>query len=404
MLEIGEPWPAWHSLVRRGTWRRSGIRRDVLAFLGTQPVDDVEAVAREAAPAVAIRDPGVLPLLGVERVGEGVAWLYAFREVVSPVFFAKPILGHRAAAQLVAKVARLVEAHPHPGPNVEDVLLDADGNVLLASFVGPLPTYARAPGGDEGEAAVVYRLGALLATLLAGAIKEGSTASSHDAAVRRTVIRAMSMPGAVFSDRYANWLQGMLAWDPDARPPLSRVAGALEELAAASGGLPLQAVVRKDFRLWLEAATGFQGTDLGDPSLDASGINHPTFDPEYAGRTTLANDPVPELAFVDEPTVESELYDPVERTPPSVLERGSIPVEVGPPVEAVRRRPPKLPPGFLDPRSGDTQPSPAPRKRVPSLPPRPATDPNPATPGWVLPVAALLTGTAVVLALWLVFG
>lgn len=403
MLDIGDPWPAWHSLVRRATWRRDGSSREVLVFLGVQPIDDLQAIRTEAEPAMGVVDPGVLPLLGVEPIGEGVGWVYPFRPVVSPCFFSKPLLGHRASAQLVARVARVVEAHPHPGPNVEDVLLDATGRVLVANFVGPLPPNARAPGDDEGEAAVVYRLGALLATLLAGAVKAGSTPSSHDAAVRRTIIRAMSMPGAVFSDRYASWLQGMLAWDPDARPPLSRVAQALEELAGTSGGLPLQAVVVRDFDRWVEVAGRYQGNSLGDPSLAASTSSHPTFDPEYAGRTTLAKETPAEIPYVDEPTVESELFDPVECTPPSVLERGTIPVEVGPPVEAIRKRPPTLPPGFLDPRSGDTQPAAESRveKPAPSMPP--VTDVL-QTPGWVLPVAALLTGTAVVLALWLVFG
>lgn len=403
MLDIGDPWLAWHSLVRRATWRREGGDVEVLVFLGVQPVEDPAEVRAEAEPAIALRDPSVLPLLAVEPIGEGVGWVYPFSDVVSPCFFAKPLLGHRAAAEVVARVAKVVDTHAHPGPNIEDVLLDRQGRVLLANFVGPLPTSALAPGGDEGEAAVVYRLGALLATLLAGAVKAGSTASSHDAAVRRTIIRAMSMPGAVFSDRYASWLQGMLAWDPDARPPLSRVPQALEELASASGGLPLKAVVARDFDRWITAAEHVQNVGLGDPSLAASATSHPTFDPEYAGRTTLAKETPAEIPYVDEPTVESELIDPVERTPPSVLERGTIPVEVGPPVEAIRRRPPTLPPGFLDPRSGDTQPAAQQRAERPEALPTPEPT-TPGAPGWVLPIAALLTGTAVVLALWLVFG
>lgn len=394
-LNIGESWPAWHALARRAVWIRGDRTSDVLLFLSAQPVPDIEALQAEAQAAMRIRTPGVLPLLGVERVGEGAAWIYPFAEYVSPAFFTRARFGHRAAAELVRDAARVVTRHPHPGPRIEDLLLDAAGNPFVANFVGPLTPTAIVPGEEDAEAAAVYRLGSLLAHLLIGPFSAGVTPSSHDAAVRRAVIRAMSTPGAVFSDKYADWLGGMLAWRPSDRPPLSRVEAGLTDLIETSGGPTLQATVRTDFVDWMLLAR--QQTDDGVATFRPQATQP---DPEYAGRTTLAHERITvEIGLDDEHTMESEFPEPLEHTPPSVLERGSIPVEVGPPAEAARARRPTLPPGFLDPQAGDT---------LPALPPR-QTRPQPASslpppPSWWMPVGALLTGIALLLAGWLLFG
>ena len=396
-LHIGESWPAWHALARRAVWIRGDRSLDVLLFLSAQPVPDVDALRLEAQDALRIRSEGVLPLLGVEPVGEGAAWIYPFKEYVSPAFFTRTHFGHRAAAELVRDVASVVATHAHPGPQIEDLLLDASGNTHVANFVGPLRPSDPIPGAHDQEAAAVYRLGALLAQLLAGPFRPGVSATTHDAAVRRAVIRAMSRPGAVFSDHYADWLGGMLAWAPGERPPLSRVADGLNELVETSGGPTLAATVRADFGDWMLLARRQNATT--EESMPTQRPQGTQPDPEYAGRTTLAHDRITmEIGLDDEHTMESEFPDPVERTPPSVLERGTIPVEVGPPAEAVRVRRPTLPPGFLDPQAGDT---------LPALPPRqsrPAITELPPPPSWWLPMGALLTGIALLLAGWLVFG
>ena len=347
-------------------------------------------------------------------------------------------MGHRAAAELLRQLATLLadaSLPTHPGPEPEDILLCEDATIRIANFVQPFAAMAppRPPGSSSPESALVYRLGALLAFLLGGPIPQSSTAEAHEAAVRRAQIRAMSRPGAVFSEAYGNWLRAMLAWDPIERPPLSRVIAGLEELVATTAGPSLQEECEAHYDAWIaELQRGFSrdaegfvpeplsdfrrpestleatpaavprthGTDWGDPDDDVQTLpsierppgfeltpletppiidldeDEPTEDsdiqqshPQRAGRRTLGEEHVlGDLDVEDDPTVDSELgvTPEAESTPPSIIERGSIPVSVGPPAEVAANRP-QLPVGFLGGEVTHTMTSatPAPVRRPP---------------------------------------
>ena len=200
-LQLLAPYDAWHGAAHKGRWTGDdGIERDVFVLLGPETIaaEAVDRARKSAEAALRLRHPGVLPLLVVEPFGERIAWVY---EAVHAMGLGHT-LGHgedallptRAAAEVVARVAEIIleigpEALLHPGPEAGDLLVDAQGQVRIAGFSGPFPRAPamRAPQGDAGEVALVYRLGVLLAELVSGSSPTpGSEKGAHTAVIRRT--------------------------------------------------------------------------------------------------------------------------------------------------------------------------------------------------------------------------
>jgi len=376
-----------------------GAPQPVLVLLGPESkTPDALGRARQAAEsAVGIRHPGVLRLFAVEPFGERVAWVYeemlglglghtvgSENEVLLPT---------RVAAQTVARVAHtLLEIGTagigHMGPEASDLLVDSFADLKVAGFSGPFPRSPsmRAPQGEEGEAALVYRLGVLLALLVSGSSPAPpSNRAAHAAVIRRALIRAMSRPGPVLTERYGDWLRGMLAWEPSERPPLSTVPDGLAKVAEATAGPSmeewcLERVEALRQRVILEAEQRRQGTDgvvltrtyaEGAPRL---GTDLEAFEARRLAPVTPSPTPAPNTRVApgsrvvalevglpeDEPTQESQAEDEPElidsKPPIRVTSLLPMPVQVGPPPEAVRNRP-SLPPGFLEATADRTDPS-----------------------------------------------
>jgi len=401
-LTLGETWRPWHPSVRRGVLNEEDGPIEVLVMLAPWAPSGVLRARERAGNALDLRGGCVLPLLDIRAHNKKIAFIYESVDGIAASWLVDGRgIGHRAAAELVSSVAECVAEHPHPGLDPGDVLLCSDGSVRVTNYAcafpdvfGPVP-----PGDGSAEEVRVYRLGALLASLLGGPLPPTSTEEAHDAAVRRAQIRAMSRPGAVFSEAYGNWLRALLAWEPAARPPLSRVAEGLAELAANTAGPTLVETADQHFGAWVIELLGF---DDEAPTLPAEIESlREILDPlptQQAGRRTLGEEHVlGNIDVEDDPTVDSELGIPPE-TPPSIIERGSIPVAVGPPAEVAAMRP-SLPLGFLaeDPETSSTT---MPTRTVPmSVSPKP----RPARPSWLMPLTIGLAVGAIGLLIWLTF-
>jgi hypothetical protein len=360
-LEILGPCPWWSEGVRLATYDADGQPRPVAAVLGPE-LSDAAALQRartRAAPWVRAAQPGVLPLVAVEPVTttstrwgvpspQRAAWLYEDVGAVSaPHLFGGDVWSHRVAAELVAAVSDVLEplaasGRLHPGTGGDDVLVSASGMVYVSGFVSP---FARAPAhrpprGEEDSTAVVWRLGVLLAELLTGAPPTVATdRSSHDLALRRLLIRVMSRPGPVFTERYRDWLVGMLAWDADQRPPLSRVGPALRELAASCPGLDLSVVAARRVPE-LRRIAAVPSSASAEPSVEiVTSTQPPVAGPEPTEEATYASTDLDDVTAV---SLDGE--PPPSRGP--VSEHGILPVHVGPPPEAVVK-PVRLPEGLF---------------------------------------------------------
>jgi hypothetical protein len=364
-----------------------------------------------------LRTEGILPLLAIEAHEDRVAWIF---EHVKGLGLGHTVgtetgglLSSRAAAELVARVAEIalaapVEARRNRGPEPTDVLVTADGAVFVTGFAGPFPPppAMRPPHGEEGDRAAVYRLGVLLAHLLSGVAPQAATErASHGALVRRALIRAMAKPGPPLTERYSDWLRGMLAWDPTERPPLSAVPEGLRGIAASIAGEPLVAwcaqhvpslreraldperhrfepgvlgdeddstdlVMTEEARQGAESRialpTPFREPDAPQGAPPPNEVGEP--EGELATAATLSRPGPPPLSVQsetssrkarredfaeDDPTQEAGAVSggsdgtvSITTTRP-MLVRPTIPVHVGPPPEAIRE-PPRLPMGFLD--------------------------------------------------------
>jgi hypothetical protein len=197
---------------------------------------------------------------------------------------------------------------------------------------------------------MVWRLGVLLAELLTGAPPTPSSdRAGHELVLRRLLIRVMSRPGPVFPERYRDWLVGMLAWDGDQRPPLSRVAPSLRELAGACPGPELAVRVREvpELRQRLELPPG---PPVVEPSLEIFTTVPPVT--MASERTEEAAFPDADHGFGDTPLMDDVTAVSLDGDAPlraaALAEHGSIPVQVGPPAEAVRK-PTRLPEALLVP-------------------------------------------------------
>lgn len=358
--------------------------------------------------------PGLLPLVAIELVDDRVAWVHAYVDGLGlgHVVGAEgnPAIPTRAAAEVIATVAEtLLSLDPdlrrNRGPEPTDLLLDPSGRVYATGFSGPFPVSPsmRAPRGEEGEPAVVYRLGVLLAHLVSGvAPQPASERTAHAALVRRVLIRAMARPGPVLTERYSDWLRGLLAWEPTERPPLSAVPAGLRKVAESMGGESLGpwagvhvAMIRGDavrrgntpvhdertddpsdlartdeiltpealrvaggVQTIVDAAPPPRQRRASNPTLDAvrmaaavdSAVT--TLHGRPSGLAVREPTPMRDEFVDDDPTQEAaavpHLLQSVKAGPVRVpAKRPQMPVQVGPPPEALRERP-RLPSGFLD--------------------------------------------------------
>lgn len=388
-LQLLGPYDAWHGAAHTGRLQGSdGSTRRVLVLLGPESTaeDALDRATMAASHAMGIRHPGVLALLDVRRFGDRIAWVYEDLQGLGLGWTVGSdpgaLLSTRASAEVVADVATTLlelgaDGWRHPGPEPSELLLEARGDLRIAGFAGPFPRSPamRAPQGEAGEAALVYRLGVLLAHLVCGAgPAPASDRSAHGALVRRALIRAMARPGPVLTERYGDWIRGMLAWDPAERPPLSTLPDGLRKVGEATGGIPLRDWAAAHVERLRDDATvaaeerrrGEDGTVHGSsltrersteergPTEEVVGYADLAFaaspTPAPVGRQTPPPVLLQEVDLEeDDPTQEAPHDEEVADSKPPIRVTSLLPmpVQVGPPPEAVRSRP-SLPPGFLE--------------------------------------------------------
>ena len=367
-VELQGPFPDWHTGAHRAVLYTDADKakgRPVLVVLGpeTQAPDSLETTRELAAKALGRRGKGVMTLVAIVPLDHRLAWVYEYIDGIGATWLAHregtEVLGLGAAAEIVADVAEtLLEMGPlgvaHPGPTPDDLLIDRLGQVHVASFVSPFAAdpVLREPHGRADTSAVVYRLGMLLSSLACGSPPVASSdEKAHEAVVRRVLIRAMARPGNAFTDRYRDWLTGMIAWDPEIRPPLGSVPAGLREIAAGTGDRPLVE--------WSATMVAELQARVSDPSLDGpyspwlQSTQENTADegptpPMTPIHMTIPGLKLSEIDFEDDPTAESQPSGEKVPSPKPLLPkgRGAIPVGVGPPAEAIREVP-RLPEGFL---------------------------------------------------------
>jgi hypothetical protein len=397
------PYGPWHGGVWRGTWHRPGQDDRVFLLVGPDAAGRAVDRARHLAErALKLSGAGVLPLLEVTTADGRVAWVHpevpglGLGHVVGPEAssFALPI---RAAAQVVAEVAATLERLGdegtwHKGPEPMDLLVERTGKIWVAGFAGPFPRSValRASEGGASEPALVYRLGVLLAHLVAG-MPPGPALQrpAHVAQVRRILVRAMARPGPVLPEALSDWIRTMLAWEPTARPRLAAVPAGLRKVAATMDGedLPTWAAARVEVLCQRLAA---RRSEVGAPprrvDTPAPPAAHVAHDPTAPGESTswfadpnddaptqmhqeVAPLPIPAtrtaeadsapptrttpLGDDDDPTMEEKLPD----TPPPAPSAGPMPVAVGPAPAGRAPSPPKPQPAS----------PPAPRLRDPAI-------------------------------------
>lgn len=368
-LRLEGPHPVWSDTALLATLDEGTAPRPVMAFLGPEhgrsKADPAERAA--AYPWIGRKVRGLLPLVEVVAIGPRNAWLYPPIDALGLSHLVDLPDSHRApirvSAELVAAVAETLHrlgtsAVEHNGPEPSDIAVDPQGQVHLIGFASPWPISPlfRDPAGGNEQEQLVWRLGVLLALLLGGRVPAVSDRSAHEAMTRRILIRAMSRSGPLFTERYRNWLTGMLAWEADQRPALSAIGPGLREVAESISGADLRTWARslpermETIRAELgEAATTVDTeasyhpwTAEGEPTEDL--VAPPT--PDLASMGTLPG--IPLSAFErDEETAESTLLSGVMPVGHGAVEPGTMPVGIGPPVAAMKNRP-SLPQGFLE--------------------------------------------------------
>ncbi len=380
-LEVVGPYDAWHAAAREGRWSGSGVARRVLLLVGPEGVSsDAPARARAAAaPWLGKTVRGVLPLIAVEPIDGRVAWVH---EHVDGLGLGHVVgaegqagLSSRAAAEIVARVAEVLSSLPpemrkHRGPEPQDLLVDGFGRLQITGFYGPFAPspWMRVPGPDvEGDSGSVYRLGVLLAHLLAGVPPQpASDPQTHEAMIRRALIRVMARPGPAPTERFSDWIRGMLAWDPSQRPPLSSVGPGLRKTALELGADDLVRWCsenvegrRQGLLRWNEDLVLNQ-TESGQASGVSSLPTHVPTSSEFAD--TEKRRRLEPLANEDDETQEAEVVladDGSSTGTRPMISRPTLPVLVGPPPEALRKTP-KLPADLFGPVT--QTPAPPPRR------------------------------------------
>ncbi len=382
-LHLEGPLHAWNETALAGTIGEGAQARPVMVFLGPESTGthSTEHDYELSEPWIGRTGDHVVPLLDVVAHGGRNAWIHPRVEALGLVHLVDVLDGERphlrVAAEIVGALADALHAlgpaaYEHPGPTPEDVAIDAEGAIHLLGFVTPYPPspVTRDPSHGTPAEALVWRLGMLLAHLLSGRVPAVSDTAAHQGMLRRVLIRSMSREGPLFTERYRDWLTGMLSWEPGQRPTLSSIGPGLRKVGKDLGG--------PDLKTW--AATQVPRRMLGathDGPLPALEETESSFQPwnereaseefsihpaDLSGQRTLPG--VPLSAFgKDDPTAESTIQSTLSAVGSPRVEPGTMPVEIGPPAEAMQNRP-SLPVGFLelpepDPLPVDTRTSPA---------------------------------------------
>ncbi len=281
------------------------------------------------------------PLVGVTQWTGRRAWLYAASDGASlHALTREEPIPLRVVAEILATLAQSLEDVPDPLPALPGL------TEVLARPSGELRWIGLAPlvrDSVPNRPAVVFALGNLGMAMVFGApVDMHPQPSGHAAAVRRALTRAVSRPGPALPERLLDWLTAMLSFGPAERPTLLTTALVMREIAAG--------LARPGLREWASGAVdAARSTDLPPYLSDPAPIpveprpqqlrditDETAMGPER--QQTLRGDDggLPER---DDPTEISNQGAQPWSGPP---ERGTIPVKVGPPPEAVPR-PTRLP-------------------------------------------------------------
>lgn len=393
-LELIVPHPAWHATAWRG---RMGVR-DVLVLCGTNAASSEALASAQQRVALFenVDDPKLVVPTQVVRKEGLLWWIFPDRPVMSMDSLVAGQLPLAAAVEAVAEVTEILARNgglglAHRGPTPRDVLFESNGEVRLAGFCTDVrPESFDDPARASDEAALVFRIGVLLSWLTTGIEPEtGVDRDQHKSGVRRALIRVMSRPGPVVTERFANLFRSLRAWSAEDRPQIGPLAESLRRIADELGAPSLEP--------WAAAYTP-QALEAGVDELEDS-VSHATvitFNDEQEEMTDPSLGPtlLQALLTVDDATQEGAVI----RGDPGIGADGAfgMPVRVGPPPGAVRRA--VLPAGFLDAEA-----LPYEEEEGVAAPGR--EEPPPLVPGWlatILLVSASL-GLILVSALLLAF-
>ncbi len=299
---------------------------------GPQVVDPaaVNEAVTLARDIVGIDVPGLLPLRCVEALGGRLGYGYDVPDAASLVALTEQrrSVPPTAAAGILSAIAQTAcdlgpLALHHPGPTKRDVLVERSGRVWLAGLAGP----RRPDDGHQDEASLVEQLGRLLAELLTGrALPIRRTAGGQQASLRST-FELLASRGWRLEDAYRRLLWSGLAWEPSQRPSLAEVVETTRALAVAPYGESVAEWVRHTWRLVGARKPEPSPEAHFDPFVsDPDAVDRPT-EPDGDEARLPADDGEDDTALSEHPA------PPMPR-----IEQGSIPVGVGPPAEAVRKR------------------------------------------------------------------
>jgi hypothetical protein len=385
-VELKSPYPEWRPGAHLGILYADESRQDgrsVLVVLGphTHAKSPVAKALTAAESVLTHSAPGVQTLLDIVTGPSRLAWVYDYVDGIGAAWLAREegseILPLGIAAEIVGNTAQILSnqgarGQGHPGPGLNDIMIDQHGRVHVSGFVSPFPPNPiyREPHGHVDSAALVYRLGILLSTLVCGSPPVAtSDEKAHAAMVRRVLIRGVARPGSGFIARYRDCLTAMIAWDPSERPPLATVPASLREIASSTGDPSLRDWSRRHIsHIQLQVADPTR-EDPYDPwqatSLETS-KEEGTPPPASKLQLTVPGAQMRDLEEEDDPTAESQSgAHPGSGNATKVRSRGVIPVGVGPPVEAIKEVP-TLPSGFIG-ANPPTQPRPPVRDFLPAL-------------------------------------
>lgn len=296
----------------------------------------------------------------------------------------------------------------HPSPTPQEILVDTSGRVKLAGLrvrraEGEWPAAARgyaAPGlvgnARDGWQAATWMVGALLAELLTGEAppEVGANANTHEAALRKVVIKILGRPGDQPSELLVQAVKQALAADPDVRGTPGAWGRMLREVSVqlptpglrawAPGTIP--AVQRGALAAGRPAAGLAAGLTIAPPQETGRA---PPLPPDLASRAAA---PVAAAAVDDDPEP-TMMGLPTARPPspaPPLASSPALATESSPPVEAATAAEPQPAPVYTPAaNTAAARPANRPAPRVVRPPSAPAAGDGPRVGANIaLPVAS----------------